>query len=151
MSKLEVRNPKHETIPTFDLPHSFLWTSCPLTSDPILHLAFCLARAPSSEPPTASSSTKTKIVIKTSNAASRIHVIGDLTSRRGRVQNLEARPGIQVIQALAPMGEMFGYATDLRSMTQGRGNYTMHFGHYEQVPKAIGEEVVARVTGTFRP
>jgi elongation factor G len=54
-----------------------------------------------------------------------------------------------VIQARVPMGEMFGYATDLRSATQGRGNYSMHFCRYEEVPKTIGEEVVARVTGTI--
>jgi len=48
-----------------------------------------------------------------------------------------------------PMAEMFGYATDLRSQTQGRGNHSMHFSHYEEVPKAIGEEVVARMTGSF--
>ena len=63
---------------------------------------------------------------------------------------MEARPGIQIIQAVVPLSELFGYATDLRSMTQGRGNYTMHFSHYEEVPKAIGEEVIARVCGTTR-
>ncbi len=76
-------------------------------------------------------------------------VIGELNSRRGRIQNLEARPGLQVIQALVPMAEMFGYATDLRSATQGRGNYSMHFHQYEEVPKTIGQELVARVTGTI--
>ncbi len=77
-------------------------------------------------------------------------VIGDLNSRRGRIQSLESRPGLQAIQAVTPLSEVFGYATDLRSMTQGRGTYTMHFAHYEEVPKAISEEVVARVTGTAR-
>ena len=77
-------------------------------------------------------------------------VIGDLNSRRGRVVSMESRPGLQVIQATVPMSEMFGYATDLRSATQGRGNYTMQFAQYEEVPKAIGEEVIARATGTIR-
>jgi len=77
-------------------------------------------------------------------------VIGDLNSRRGRIHALETRPGVQAIQATVPLAEIFGYATDLRSMTQGRGNYTMHFARHEEVPKAIAEEVVARVTGTSR-
>jgi elongation factor G len=77
-------------------------------------------------------------------------VISDLNSRRGRIQNMESRPGVQTIQAVVPLAELFGYATDLRSATQGRGNYTMHFSHYEEVPKAISEEVVARVCGTTR-
>jgi elongation factor G len=76
-------------------------------------------------------------------------VIGNLNSRRGKVINLAAEEGVQTILSRVPMAEMFGYATDLRSITQGRGNYTMHFSHYEEVPKAIGEEVVARVTGTY--
>jgi elongation factor G len=77
-------------------------------------------------------------------------VIGDLNSRRGRIQTMEAQPGLHVLRAAAPMAEMFGYATDLRSVTQGRGNYSMHFDKYEEVPKTIGEEVVARVTGNVR-
>ncbi len=77
-------------------------------------------------------------------------VIGDLNSRRGRVVSMEARSGLQTIQAAVPLAQIFGYATDLRSMTQGRGNYTMHFSCHEEVPKAIAEEVVARVTGTTR-
>jgi len=76
-------------------------------------------------------------------------VIGNLNSRRGRVRSVTGEGGLQTIQSRVPMAEMFGYATDLRSITQGRGNYTMHFSHYEEVPKAIGEEVVARVTGTY--
>jgi len=76
-------------------------------------------------------------------------VIGDLTARRGRIQLMESRDGAQLIRARVPMAEMFGYATDLRSATQGRGNYSMHFSRYEEVPKTIGEEVVARVTGTI--
>ena len=76
-------------------------------------------------------------------------VINDLNSRRGRITNIEAKGRLQVIQAKVPMGEMFGYATALRSVTQGRGNYTMHFVKYDQVPRAIAEGVVARVTGVF--
>jgi len=77
-------------------------------------------------------------------------VIGDLTSRRGRIQTMEAQPGLHVLRAAVPMAEMFGYSTDLRSSTQGRGNYSMHFDRYEEVPKTISEEVVARVTGNVR-
>jgi elongation factor G len=76
-------------------------------------------------------------------------VIGDVNSRRGRIQSMESRPGVQVIQATMPLAELFGYATDLRSLTQGRGNYTMLFSHYEEAPKSVTEEVVARVTGTL--
>jgi elongation factor G len=76
-------------------------------------------------------------------------IIGDLNARRGRIQNMGPRQGFQVIRARVPMAEMFGYATDVRSATQGRGNYSMHFYRYEEVPKAIGEEVVARITGTI--
>ena len=60
---------------------------------------------------------------------------------------MEARDRRQAIQACVPMAEMFGYATDLRSATQGRGNYTMHYSHYAEVPKTIGEEIVTRITG----
>ncbi|MEW6162795.1 MAG: elongation factor G [Nitrospirota bacterium] len=74
-------------------------------------------------------------------------VIGDLNSRRGKVQGIERRGNAQVIRALAPLSEMFGYATDLRSMTQGRATYTMQFSHYEEVPKGVSEEIVARVKG----
>jgi elongation factor G len=77
-------------------------------------------------------------------------VIGDLNSRRGRIEGMEARPGTQIIKSIVPLSSMFGYATDLRSRTQGRATYTMHFSHYEEVPKAISEEVVARVCGTTR-
>jgi elongation factor G len=64
---------------------------------------------------------------------------------------METRQSLQIIQSRVPMAEMFGYATDLRSATQGRGNYSMHFSHYAEVPKAIGEEVVARITGVVNP
>jgi len=74
-------------------------------------------------------------------------VIGDLNSRRGKVQSIERRGNAQVIRAQAPLSEMFGYATDLRSMTQGRAIYTMQFSHYEEVPKGVSEEIVAKVRG----
>ncbi|MBM7684473.1 elongation factor G [Defluviitalea raffinosedens] len=70
-------------------------------------------------------------------------VIGDLNSRRGRIEGMEARNGVQVIHAFVPLAEMFGYATDLRSKTQGRGVYSMEFHHYEPVPKSIQDKVVA--------
>ena len=70
-------------------------------------------------------------------------VMGDLNARRGRVQGMEARGNAQVIRALVPLAEMFGYATDLRSQTQGRAVYTMHFSHYEEVPANLAQEVVA--------
>jgi elongation factor G len=63
---------------------------------------------------------------------------------------MESRPGLSVIQSIVPLSNLFGYATDLRSRTQGRGTYTMHFSQYEDVPKAIAEDVVARVTGTTK-
>ena len=71
-------------------------------------------------------------------------VIGDLNSRRGRIQDMEARGSAQVITAEVPLAEMFGYATDLRSRTQGRATYTMQFDSYEQVPKSVSEEIVAK-------
>ncbi len=74
-------------------------------------------------------------------------VIGDLNSRRGKIINLEARAGIQVINAEVPLAEMFGYSTDLRSKTQGRANYSMEFLKYEQVPKIISDEIVAKSQG----
>jgi elongation factor G len=70
-------------------------------------------------------------------------VIGDLNSRRGRVEGMEARSGAQHINAFVPLAEMFGYATDLRSKTQGRGNYSMTFDHYEEVPKNVAEKVIS--------
>jgi elongation factor G len=76
-------------------------------------------------------------------------VVGDLNGRRGRIQVMQTREGFQVIGARVPMAEMFGYATDLRSVTQGRGTYSMHFDRYEEVPKTIGEDVVAKVSGTM--
>ncbi len=74
-------------------------------------------------------------------------VIGDINSRRGKIMNMDSRGGAQVINAHVPLSSMFGYATDLRSATQGRATYTMVFDHYEQVPKAISEEIIAKVKG----
>lgn len=74
-------------------------------------------------------------------------VIGDLNSRRGRILGMESRAGAQVISSMVPLAAMFGYATDLRSATQGRATYTMTFDHYEQVPKSVAEEIVAKVKG----
>ncbi len=74
-------------------------------------------------------------------------IIGDLTSRRGRVQHMEPRGNVQVIACKVPLSEMFGYATDVRSMSQGRASYTMQFASYEQAPKSVSEEVVAKAAG----
>jgi len=74
-------------------------------------------------------------------------VIGDLNSRRGRIMGMEGRSGAQVVAAMVPLAQMFGYATDVRSATQGRATYTMTFDHYEQVPKSVSEEIVAKVKG----
>jgi elongation factor G len=74
-------------------------------------------------------------------------VIGDITSRRGRVQQMDARGNAQVITCRVPLAEMFGYATDLRSATQGRATYTMQFAAYEQAPKKVSEEIVAKAAG----
>ncbi len=74
-------------------------------------------------------------------------IMGDLNSRRGKIQAMEVRGGTQIIRARVPLSEMFGYATDLRSRTQGRATYSMHFERYEQAPQAVSEEVVARISG----
>jgi len=74
-------------------------------------------------------------------------VIGDLNARRGRIEEMEPRGAVQAIHALVPLAEMFGYATELRSRTQGRGNYTMQFSHYAEMPGNIVEGIVARRTG----
>ena len=74
-------------------------------------------------------------------------VIGDLNSRRGRIMGMDSRAGAQIVNAHVPLSSMFGYATDLRSATQGRATYSMVFDHYEQVPKAISEEIIAKVNG----
>jgi len=74
-------------------------------------------------------------------------VMGDVTSRRGRVDGMEARGNAQLVKAYVPLAEMFGYATALRSNTQGRGTYSMFFDHYEEVPKSIAEEIIAKNAG----
>ena len=71
-------------------------------------------------------------------------VVGDINSRRGRIDNIETRLGEQSVHCFVPLSEMFGYATDLRSRTQGRGMYTMQFDHYEEVPKSVAEKVVGK-------
>jgi elongation factor G len=75
-------------------------------------------------------------------------VIGDLNSRRGKIQGMNSRGGAQAIDSLVPLATMFGYATDLRSKTQGRATYSMHFGHYAQVPNSIAETIVSKAKGT---
>jgi elongation factor G len=74
-------------------------------------------------------------------------VMGDLNSRRGKVEGLDLRGTTQIIKSSVPLSEMFGYATELRSRTQGRGSFTMHFGKYEEVPGGIAEEIVNKVQG----
>ena len=74
-------------------------------------------------------------------------IVGDLNSRRGRIVSMEARGSSQVIRATVPLGQMFGYATEMRSMTQGRATYTMQFARYDEVPPAIAEEIMAKVAG----
>ncbi|MFA6074778.1 MAG: elongation factor G [Negativicutes bacterium] len=71
-------------------------------------------------------------------------VIGDINSRRGRIDGMEGRAGAQVVRAFVPLADMFGYSTDLRSKTQGRGNYSMEFDHYAEVPRNIAEEIVTK-------
>ena len=74
-------------------------------------------------------------------------VIGDLNARRGRIEGMEMRSGVQVIRGYVPLSQMFGYATDLRSKTQGRGTYVMQFDYYDEVPKNIAEGIIAKRTG----
>jgi elongation factor G len=74
-------------------------------------------------------------------------VIGDLNSRRGKIQGMDSRAGAQVVTALVPLAQIFGYATDLRSMSQGRATYTMQFSNYEPVPQPISEEITAKAVG----
>ncbi len=77
-------------------------------------------------------------------------VIGDINSRRGKIQSVEKRGKAQVIRAMVPLAEMFGYATDLRSKTQGRGTYTMQFSHYDEVPKNLTEQIIAKMKGNTK-
>ena len=74
-------------------------------------------------------------------------VIGDLNSRRGRIEGMEPRNGVQVIDGYVPLSEMFGYSTDLRSKTQGRGNYSMEVAYYDEVPKNIADAIVEKNKG----
>jgi elongation factor G len=74
-------------------------------------------------------------------------VMGDINSRRGRIEGMEPRMGSQVIRAKVPLSEMFGYATELRSRTQGRGTYSMEFAHYEEVPKSVATEIIDKQKG----
>jgi len=75
-------------------------------------------------------------------------VMGDLNSRRGRILGMDSRKGMQVISAEVPLGEMFGYATAVRSLTQGRATYSMQFEVYREVPKSVQEEIVGKNNGT---
>ena len=70
-------------------------------------------------------------------------VIGDINSRRGMIQGMEAISGAQRINSMVPLSEMFGYATDMRSKTQGRGQYTMEPSHYAEVPKSVSENIIS--------
>ena len=79
--------------------------------------------------------------------AERGDVIGNLNSRRGHIQSMETRGGSQVINSRVPLAEMFGYATDIRSRTQGRGSYSMHFDRYEQLPGSAADEIIKRMQG----
>jgi elongation factor G len=74
-------------------------------------------------------------------------IMGHVTARRGRVEGMEARGNAQVVRAMVPLAEMFGYATTLRSATQGRGVFSMVFDHYEEVPKSIAEEIIKKNKG----
>ena len=77
-------------------------------------------------------------------------VNGDLISRRGRIEGTEIRGATYMIKSMVPLSEMFGYATDLRSRTQGRGSFSMHFGQYEEVPRSVSEEIIAKVQGAAK-
>jgi elongation factor G len=77
-------------------------------------------------------------------------IMGDLSSRRGRIEGMEHRAGSQVIKAIVPLAEMFGYATHMRSSTQGRAEYSMHFARYEEAPRSVAEEIIAKVQGTVK-
>ena len=74
-------------------------------------------------------------------------IIGDLNSRRGRIEGIEHRAGSEVVKSMVPLAEMFGYATQMRSNTQGRATFSMHFSRYEEAPRAVAEEIVAKVQG----
>ena len=77
-------------------------------------------------------------------------IMGDLSARRGRIEGMEHRAGSQVIKAIVPLAEMFGYATHMRSSTQGRAEYSMHFARYEEAPRSVADEIIAKVQGAAR-
>jgi elongation factor G len=77
-------------------------------------------------------------------------IMGDLSSRRGRIEGISQRNDAQVVKANVPLAEMFGYATTLRNMSQGRAIYSMQFSHYDEIPKNISEEIVEIMTGKIR-
>jgi len=87
---------------------------------------------------------KTEVIVPEANMGD---VIGDLNSRRGKIMQMEPQGSVQVIQAQVPLAEMFGYATQVRSLSQGRATYTMEFSHYEPVPTNIANEIIAKVSG----
>jgi elongation factor G len=70
-------------------------------------------------------------------------VVGDLNGKRGRIEKMDDRPNVKVISAMVPLASMFGYATTLRSMTQGRASYSMEFDHYEEVPHNVSETIIS--------
>jgi elongation factor G len=74
-------------------------------------------------------------------------VMGDLTARRGHILGMEGRNNSQIVHAAVPLAMMFGYATELRSMTQGRANYSMEFDHYQALPQSLVDEIVAKAKG----
>jgi elongation factor G len=88
---------------------------------------------------------KVEVVVPEQNMGD---VIGDLNSRRGRIEGMEAHMGIQTVKAKVPLATMFGYATVLRSLTQGRGTYTMEFCDYDEVPKNLADEIIEKTQGT---
>ena len=77
-------------------------------------------------------------------------VMGNLNSRRGRIESMNPVGNAQVIKAAVPLSEMFGYATHMRSSTQGRAEYSMHFARYEEAPRSVAEEIIAKVQGTAK-
>ena len=74
-------------------------------------------------------------------------VMGDLQSKRGKIEGMELRGQVQIIRSKVPLSEMFGYSTNLRSMTQGRATYSMQFAHYEETPRSIQQEIIAKIKG----
>ena len=74
-------------------------------------------------------------------------IVGDLNRRRGQMEGMDSRAGSQVIKAKVPLGEMFGYVTQLRTMSSGRANSTMEFSHYADVPRAMSDAVIAKLKG----